>query len=136
MFFRLRGKGFKAGKGGVNEAVVTPGGEILALIKNKIDLDPVFKPFLEPTKGNAMNQDVSFGGTQEIIHNGGSSVEWTGSALQGSWDFSTGNVITLASGVSDDGSVLIAYKAEEVANAESLPAFAAEARQVLALFAR
>ena len=99
---RVLGMDFSAGKGSVNELTVTENGEIFALIKNRIDLDPVFKPFLEPTKGNAMNQDVTFGRTQEIIHNGGSSTEWTGSALQGSWDFSTGNVITLTSGVDQD----------------------------------
>ena len=45
------------------------------------------KPFLNPTWGNAMNQDASFGGTPVLIHNGGDTAAWTGAAGAGTWDF-------------------------------------------------
>ncbi len=101
MKFRLWGRGI-AGSGEVNELAVGSRGQLFVDTKREARLNPFLKPFLEPTVGNAMNQNVSFGGTQEIIHNGESSVEWDSAALQGSWDFSTGNVITLSSGVDQD----------------------------------
>lgn len=58
--------------------------------------------FLNDSFGSAMNQNIAFSGTPEIIHNGGTSVEWTASIVQGSWDFSTGAVITLSSGGNND----------------------------------
>ncbi len=60
--------------------------------------DILFNPrpafFINPTKGIDMNVNGAFSGTPEIIHNGGTSTEWTGSALSGTWDFSTGGVVT------------------------------------------
>ena len=75
---------------------------VLAFTRSDLDFEPEIHPFLNPTNGAAMNKAVSFGGTQEIIHNGGTSVEWTGSVIQGSWDFSTGGVITLAAANDQD----------------------------------
>jgi hypothetical protein len=43
--------------------------------------------FTNPTYGAAMNQAVTFGGTPELIHNGGDSAGWTGAAVAGTWDF-------------------------------------------------
>ncbi len=61
-----------------------------------LQFNPEFRPFLNPTLGVGMNTDAAFGGSPEIIHNGGSSTEWTASAVQGTWDFATGTVITQA----------------------------------------
>jgi len=46
-----------------------------------------------------MNQNASFSGTPEIIHNGGTSTEWDATAIQGTWNFADGGriSITLAS---------------------------------------
>lgn len=58
--------------------------------------------FLNDTFGSAMNQNVTFGGTPEIIHNGGSSVEWTGSAIAGAWNFADGGKVSLTAGDTGD----------------------------------
>jgi len=100
--FRLFGTCVTAGKKEVNELAISSSGELFTRTERKTQLTPVFKPFLEETVGNAMNQDVSFGGTPEIIHNGGSSTEWTGSAIQGTWNFADSGKISLASGVDQD----------------------------------
>ena len=102
MRFRLWGTCTTAGNREVNELAVGSRGHIFAEIERETKFEPGFKPFLNSTVGTAMNQDVSFGGTQEIIHNGTTSVEWNATAVQGSWDFSTGTVITLSAGVDQD----------------------------------
>jgi hypothetical protein len=48
---------------------------------------PVGRPLLNETFGSAMNQNVSFSGTPEKIHDGTDSVLWTGAAGAGTWDF-------------------------------------------------
>jgi len=53
------------------------------------DLPAATVTLLNPTYGRAMNQSVSFGGTPENVHNGGDAVQWTGSALSGTWDFAS-----------------------------------------------
>ena len=45
------------------------------------------RPFLNPTFGADLNQNITFGGTPELIHNGGDSAGWTGTAAAGSWNF-------------------------------------------------
>ena len=45
------------------------------------------KAFLNDTLGADMNQNITFGGTPELIHDGGDNAGWTGAAGQGSWDF-------------------------------------------------
>jgi hypothetical protein len=45
------------------------------------------KALLNDTYGADMNQNVSFGGTPEIVHDGGDTAGWTGAADQGTWDF-------------------------------------------------
>lgn len=45
------------------------------------------KFFLNPTFGADMNQNVTFGGTPENVHDGGDNAGWTGTAIQGIWDF-------------------------------------------------
>jgi hypothetical protein len=45
------------------------------------------RAFLNETYGSALNQDGTFTGTPVGIHNGTDSVEWTGAAVTGTWDF-------------------------------------------------
>jgi hypothetical protein len=70
----------------------------LVLADKLIKPNPVFSPFLNDTFGVAMNQNIAFGGTPEIIHNGGSSTEWTGSAVAGVWNFADSGKVTVTSG--------------------------------------
>ncbi len=60
------------------------------------------KPFLNSTFGAEMAQTAGFSGTPQIIHNGETSTEWTASVVQGTWDFSTGGVITQAGANNND----------------------------------
>ena len=60
------------------------------------------RPFLNSVNGSAMNVSVTFSGTPEIIHNGGSSSAWDATAVQGTWDFTTGAVVTLTTGQNND----------------------------------
>lgn len=60
---------------------------LVALSHPFLSFNTEFHPFLNDTFGTAMNQNVTFGGTPENIHNGVDNVYWTGSALSGTWDF-------------------------------------------------
>jgi len=65
------------------------------------DFDPTLKPFLNESFGVAMNQDVTFGGTPELIFDGGSGgTEWTGSGGS-EWDFSDGGKVVLDHGANN-----------------------------------
>jgi len=62
------------------------------------DYDPTIKPFLNPTFGTAMNKNVSFGGTPELIFDGGSGgTEWLGTG-DPEWDFAMGGKVELDHG--------------------------------------
>lgn len=58
------------------------------------DFDPTIKPFLNDTFGGALNQDVSFTGTPELIFDGALG-GWTGSALSGNWNFNNAGKVTI-----------------------------------------
>ncbi|QDP62954.1 MAG: hypothetical protein Unbinned5081contig1002_59 [Prokaryotic dsDNA virus sp.] len=45
------------------------------------------RPFLNPTFGTSLNQNVTFGGTPENINDGGDNAGWTGAAIAGAWNF-------------------------------------------------
>jgi hypothetical protein len=49
--------------------------------------DYFIRPLLNDTFGAQMAQNVTFGGTPELIHNGGDATGWTGAAIQGTWNF-------------------------------------------------
>ncbi len=68
---------------------------IVALTQPFQEFEFTAAPFLNPSFGNAMNQQVVFGGTPEIIHNGGTSTEWTGTAIAGTWNFADSGKITI-----------------------------------------
>jgi len=75
---------------------------LLVLNKPFLDFNPEFHPFLNDDFGTAMNQNVTFSGTPEIIHNGGTSTEWTGSAVAGTWNFADSGKITITSADNND----------------------------------
>ena len=70
----------------------------LVLQERFVQLSPEVHPFINSSFGVAMNQSISFGGTPEIIHNGGTSTEWTGTALSGNWDFADAGKVSLTNG--------------------------------------
>ncbi len=59
----------------------------VVLSERFLQFNPEFHPFLNDDFGTAMNQNVAFGGTPELIHDGGDNVGWIGTAVQGIWDF-------------------------------------------------
>ncbi|MGL1886307.1 MAG: hypothetical protein OCD76_07310 [Reichenbachiella sp.] len=63
-------------------------GGIVAYTREYDERIPRNKPFLNPTWGNAMNQNAAAGGTPVLIHNGTDTAAWTGAAGTGTWDFS------------------------------------------------
>jgi len=75
---------------------------VLTLQERFLKFNPEFHPFLNDDFGVAMNQNVTFSGTPEIIHNGGSSTEWTGTAIQGTWNFADSAKITITSANNND----------------------------------
>jgi len=60
---------------------------LLTLQERFLKFNPEFHPFLNDTFGTAMNQNVTFGGGPECIHDGGDSACWTGAIVAGTWDF-------------------------------------------------
>jgi len=69
----------------------------LVLTRPFQDFQPESHPFLNESFGTAMNQNVSFSGTPEIIHNGGTSTEWD-AAGPGNWNFASGGKVVLTAG--------------------------------------
>ena len=80
------------------------GNHVGAVVLNErfLNFRPEFHPFLNDTFGTAMNQNIAFSGTPEIIHNGGTSTEWTGSAIAGTWNFADGGKVTITSANNND----------------------------------
>ncbi len=52
-------------------------------------IESELEPFVNPEVGNALNQNVTFGGTPELIHDGGDTSAWAASAITGVWDFTS-----------------------------------------------
>jgi len=75
---------------------------LLTLTESFIKFNPEFHPFVNDSFGTAMNQNISFSGTPEIVHNGGTSTEWTGSATAGTWNFADGGNVTITSANNND----------------------------------
>lgn len=74
----------------------------LVLTRPFQDFNPEFHPFLNDKFGTAMNQNIGFSGTPEIIHNGGTTTEWTGSAIAGTWNFADSGKVTIISANNND----------------------------------
>ena len=47
------------------------------------------QPLVNPIYGIGMNQNLEFGGTPDLVHDGIDSTNWTASALSGTWTFSS-----------------------------------------------
>ena len=75
---------------------------LVSLTHPFLSFNPEFHPFLNDSFGTAMNQNIAFSGIPEIIHNGGSSVEWTGTAIQGTWNFADSTKITITNANNND----------------------------------
>ena len=99
------------------------GNHVGAVVLNErfLNFRPEFHPFLNDTFGTAMNQNIAFSGTPEIIHNGGTSTEWTGSAIAGTWNFADGGKVTITSANNNDA----ASFAEEGATTIDMAGFTA-----------
>jgi len=70
----------------------------VAFTAELFDYDPTIKPFLNDTYGAAMNQNVAFGGTPELIFDGGSGgTEWAGTGPS-EWDFADSGKVTVDHG--------------------------------------
>ena len=67
-----------------------------------LNFNPEFHPFLNDTFGTAMNQNVSFSGSPEFIHDGGTNTRWTGTATQGTWNFADAGEVRLTGGNNND----------------------------------
>jgi hypothetical protein len=62
-------------------------GDIYALVTSPAPIEktrPVFRPLVNATVGDAMNQNAAVGGTPINVHNGTDSVLWTGTNVVGS----------------------------------------------------
>jgi hypothetical protein len=96
------GTGLKAHVHGFSTAKRDNHSGLLVLTRPFQDFNPEFHPFLNDTFGAAMNQNIAFSGTPEIIHNGGTSAEWTGTAIAGTWNFADGGKVTITSASNND----------------------------------
>ncbi len=75
---------------------------LVVLTEPLVQFDTQIRPFLNPTFGAEMARDASFSGNPEIIHNGGTSLEWTGSAVQGAWNFADGGAVSITQALNND----------------------------------
>ena len=119
----LQGKGARELEMHVHPFKTASGDHVGAVVLNErfLNFRPEFHPFLNDTFGTAMNQNIAFSGTPEIIHNGGSTTEWTGSAIAGAWNFADGGKITITSANDNDA----ASFAEEGATTIDMSGFTA-----------
>ena len=70
--------------------------------KPVFEYEPAFIPFVNPTLGISMNQNVTFGGTPELIFDGGSGgIEWTGSGAT-TFNFASVGKVVLTNGANND----------------------------------
>ena len=106
---KIRIVGTQGSKGREVEQHVHPfktasGNHVGAIVLNErfLNFRPEFHPFVNDTFGLAMNQNIAFSGTPESIHNGGSTVEWTGTTVQGTWNFADGGKISITSANNND----------------------------------
>lgn len=79
-------------------------GGLVVLTKGLLEFNPEsFKPFLNDTFGGAMNQNVSFSGSPELILDGGTGgTEWAATALSGTWNFADSGKATITSANNND----------------------------------
>lgn len=79
---------------------------LLVLTQPFIETEPSTKFFSNPTFGIAMNQAIVFGGTPELIFDGGSGgTEWTGSIIAGAWNFADAGKVTITTANNNDAAI-------------------------------
>jgi len=70
----------------MHKGFATPSGPVV-YTNEFLEFEPIAFPFLNPQFGFDMNQNVSFGGTPELIHDGGDNTGWTAVVNAGAWNF-------------------------------------------------
>ncbi len=93
------------GAGNIRDAHVhSKGGhsQVLVLTERRIDFNPEFRPFINPTKGNNMAQNVGFSGTPTVIHAGVNS----GAHLTGTTTGTTEDHLIDSSETFDSGTIV------------------------------
>ncbi len=118
-----QGKGARELEQHVHPFKTASGDHVGAVVLSErfLQFNPEFHPFLSDTFGTAMNQNIAFSGTPEIIHNGGSSVEWDATAIAGTWNFADVGKVTITSANNNDA----ASFAEEGATTIDMSGFTA-----------
>lgn len=66
--------------------------------------DPTLRAFVNPIFGAAMNQDVSFTGTPELIFDG-AGAGWVASIISGAWNFTDAGKVTITSANDNDAAI-------------------------------
>jgi hypothetical protein len=74
---------------------------LLVLTENFFQFNPTLLPFTNSTYGIAMNQNVTFAGTPELIFDG-AGAGWTGTANIGTWNFADSGKVTITSANNND----------------------------------
>jgi len=77
---------------------------LVTLNRDLIQTEPSTAFFFNPTVGIAMNQNVSFGGTPEVILDGAGG-GWTPTAVSGSWNFTDSGKVTITSANNGDSAM-------------------------------
>jgi hypothetical protein len=96
----------KDGKGEGNDAHVHTRGKNSGLV---VYTTPLFEPsrsvlaLTNEIFGADMNQNIAFGGTPELILDGGSGgIQWAATAIQGTWDFAATGKVTITNAANND----------------------------------
>jgi len=96
-------------RGGIYEAHVHPfeaanvgHSGVVTLSKSLQNFTPNVIPFSNDLFGSQMNQNVIFGGTPELIHDGQAVGVWTPTANAGIWNFADSAKITITSANNND----------------------------------
>ena len=78
---------------------------LVALTQPFIQTEPSTKFFINSDFGNAMNQNVTFGGTPELIFDGTDTGAWTSALVSGIWDFADGGKVTITTAENLDNAI-------------------------------
>jgi len=74
---------------------------LLTLTRPFQNFNPEFHPFLNENFGTAMNQNIAFSGTPELIDDGAAG-GWDTTAVAGTWNFADGGKTTITSADNND----------------------------------
>lgn len=83
---------------------------LLVLTRPFRDFNSELHPFLNEDFGAAMNQNIGFSGTPDLILDGGSgNSEWTASIIAGTWNFADSGKATITSANNNDSADFFNY---------------------------